>query len=117
MRKFNFGSTGIRRKAILVARTCCNKCGHIFLDKVYELGRHVVICPRCKKVNAITDYDNMKRLVDISEAYDSGMLGSMGGISRYIDEVVFKKKEFQKFKMLEALNQIKKGEKNENKKR
>lgn len=83
-RKFNI-SGGVKRKALLAVPTICRYCGRPFLDKVYDVGRHKVICPNCHKVNAETDFPTMEKIRQMALDYDLGTAGQLGGFSRGTD--------------------------------
>lgn len=105
-KKFKFGNKGVKRKALLAVPTCCNGCGNMFLDKVYDIGRHKVICPKCGKINAVTDFPTMDSIREMAEQYDSGTFGQLGGYSRIEDDVKVKKKAKEKFSLFKLLEDI-----------
>lgn len=111
-RKFSMSPGGIKRKALLAVPTICRYCGHPFLDKVYEVGRHKVICPHCHKTNATTNFPTMEKIKKMAKTYDTGTAGGLGGYPTGTDirDVKDFTKEQYKLKLIDYLNLIEKNE-------
>lgn len=94
---------GVKREAILVVPTICNKCKKPFLDKVYSPGIHKVKCPHCGLVNATTNFKTMEKLKEMGERYDIGTLGGLGGVPKHVEKPQFLEKAKEKRESLYKL--------------
>lgn len=117
-RKFSI-SGGVKRKALLAVPTICRYCGRPFLDKVYNVGRHKVICPNCHKINATTDFPTMEKIRQMALDYDLGTAGQLGGFSRGTDirDIKQHSEMEKKLELAEYLRQLRESTKIKKKKK